>query len=112
MHFRKDAILWKLMVLCDGLKRLIEVLDSSGTDDDGLRKHVPMSLIWLADALNVPHPRQYKPGTYKHNNKHPDESKETASGSTTIPSATEVKKWLPIYCIMNESGTFCVLEPL
>jgi hypothetical protein len=99
------------MVQCDALKRLVEVLDSSSTENDGLRKYVSTSLKLLADALNVPNPHHHTQRTHKHKEKYPNQLEETASGSTTICTDTKVK-CLPIYSLMNEEGTFCVLAPL
>lgn len=79
------------MVQCDALKRLVEVLDSSSTENDGLRKYVSMSMILLAVALNVPNPRHHTQRTYKHKDKYPNQLEETASGSTTICSDMKVK---------------------
>lgn len=91
MHFRMRTILWKLMVRCDALKRLLEVLDSSSTENDGLRKYVSTSLILLAVALNVPKPRHHTRRTHKHKDKYQNQLEETASGSTTICSDMKVK---------------------
>jgi hypothetical protein len=63
-------------------------------------------MILFAVALNVPNPRQHTQETHKHKEKYPNQLKETASGSTTICTAMKVK-WLSIYSLMNEEGTFC-----
>jgi hypothetical protein len=91
MHFRIRPMLWKLMVKYDGLKRLVEVLDSSSTENDDLRKYVSASLILLAVALNVPNPRRHTQRTLKHKDKYPNQLEETASGSTTVCSDMKVK---------------------
>jgi hypothetical protein len=94
MCFRMRTILWKLMVQCDALKRLVEVLDTSSAENDSLRKYVPTSMVLLAVALNVASPRCRIQRTRKHKDKYPDQLEEMASGSSTVPSATEVKtKW-------------------
>jgi hypothetical protein len=86
------TILWKLMVQCNALKRLVEVLDTSSAENDGLRKYVPTSLVLLAVALDVPNPRHHTQGTHKHKDKSPDQLEETDSGSTAISTATKVNE--------------------
>jgi hypothetical protein len=111
-HFRMRTILWKLMVQCGALNRLVEVMDSSSAENDDLRKYVPTGLILLAVALNVPKPCCPTQRTRKHEDNCPDQLDETASGNSTISSDTKVKKWLPLCSIMNYLGTFCVMAPL
>jgi hypothetical protein len=88
--FRIHRILWKLLIECDALRTLVQVLDNSSTENDGLRKYVPTSLKLLAAALEVPNPYHRTEGTHDHNDKYPDHSDEMDSESIIIPGNTKV----------------------
>lgn len=95
--FRTQRILWKLLVECDALRTLVHMIDDGVTGDDGLRKHVPVSLTLVAGALDVANPCDHTKVIHDHD-KCPDNMDETGSGSFVIPSGTEVR-WL--------TGAFC-----
>jgi hypothetical protein len=68
------------------------MLSDTSTGDDGLRKYVPVSLMLVAGALNVPNPCHRTKGIHGHDDKCPDnlDENEMGPGSTVIPSGGEV----------------------
>lgn len=88
---RIQTVLWKLLVECNALKILVQVLDSSNsTEHDGLLKYVPLSLKQLAADLGICNPYNHTERTHDRDDEHPEHFDEASSGSVTIQSTTKV----------------------
>ncbi|XP_021941760.1 armadillo repeat-containing protein 5 [Zootermopsis nevadensis] len=103
---RTQRILWKLLVECDALRTLVHMLDDGVTGDDGLRKHVPVSLTLVAGALDVANPCHHTKGIHDHD-KCPDNMDETGSGSFVIPSGTEASDDV-VFLLLDDGTTIQV----
>jgi hypothetical protein len=88
--YRIHRVLWKLLVECNALKILVQVLDSSSTEQDGLIKYVSSSLKLLASALGVRNPYNHTEGIHDHISKPPEHWDEMSYGSVTIQGTTKV----------------------
>ncbi|XP_069694987.1 armadillo repeat-containing protein 5 [Periplaneta americana] len=86
---RIQRILCKLMVECNALRILVQILDNYSTENDKLLKFVPVSLQLLANALDVPNPHHPFEDVHDHDDKYPYHLGKMDTGPMTVPNVVQ-----------------------